>query len=336
MADLEPLFAGVEVADSGTRLGVALSPERGARRWSTRLPAPPTATEGVEQINRLLARALTDAQTPWAQRHEVPIALGVAVAGKVDAPAGLVRQLPLATGWEGFPLARSLAERWGGTVALLSSVQAATLAEARLGAGRGSEHLIYLWLGRTVAAGLLLHGTLYAGAHGAAGNIAHWQARPDGARCACGVRGHLDPIASAQSIVRTMIGRAVAIPESEAAMLRVSGGRAEAMTAGQVAELAAAGDPAAAAVIAQAIEALAPALANLALAIDPDLIVLGGPLAEAQAGFIAPLAARLAELCEPFMTPPPLVGGQLEPVATVLGAVLRAREVQTAEMAATP
>jgi glucokinase len=239
-----------------------------------------------------------------------------------------VRQVRLASGWEDFPLARALAERWGGPAVILTTTQAATLAEARLGAGRGRQQVIYLWLGRSVAAGLLLHGTLYLGAHGAAGNLAHWQARPDGPRCSCGARGHLEPITSAQSLVRTMIGRAVDAPASEAAMLRITGGRAEAMTAEQVARLAAEGDPVAVGVVGEALDALAPALANLAVALDPDVIVLGGPLAGAAAGFVAPLGARVAALCQPFMAAPPVHAGELDPVAALVGAVLAARAVE--------
>ncbi|HEY7833097.1 MAG TPA: ROK family protein, partial [Ktedonobacterales bacterium] len=291
-------------------------------------PAPPSATEALEQIHTLIGRALAEADADWKAHSPPSIAIGIAVAGQVDTARGLVRQVRLASGWEDFPLAHALAERWGGPVVLLTTTQAATLAEARLGAGRGRQQMIYLWLGRSVAAGLLLHGTLYAGAHGAAGNLAHWQARSDGPRCSCGARGHLEPIASAQSLVRIMIGRAVDAPASEAAMLRVTGGRAEAMTAEQVVRLAAAGDPVAAGVVGEALDALAPALANLVVALDPDLIVLGGPLAGADAGFVLPLAARLAALCEPFMGAPPLLAGELDPVAALVGALLAAREAQ--------
>lgn len=320
MADDGERAIGVELADSGMRLTATLEPTRGARRWSTRLPEPPSATLAVAQINDLIARALVES----GRAAEPPLAVGVALAGRVDA-RGVVRAVPLAEGWDGFPLAAELAARWGAPARAQTTTQAAALAEALIGAGREHASICYLSLGRSVAAALVVAGVVYPGAHGAAGDLAHWLARADGPRCSCGHRGHLEPLASAQSLVRNMIGRAVDHPASEAAMLAISGGRAEAMTAEQVAALAARGDPVAAAVVGEAIEALAGALANIAALLDPAAIVLGGPLAGAEVEFVAPLRERYATLRHPFETPP-LVAAALEPYAPLAGALLAARQ----------
>jgi glucokinase len=311
---------GVELADSGMRLVAALEPVRGARHWSARLPEPPSPAEAVARVNDLIARALAESGLAL----EPPLAVGLALAGQVDTRQGAVRALPLATGWEGFPLAAALAERWGGPVRLHATTQAAALAEALIGAGRQHASICYLALGRNVTAALVEDGVVHVGAHDAAGDVGHWLARADGPRCSCGHYGHLEPIASAQSLVRTMIGRAVDHPESEAAMLAISGGRAEAMMAGQVATLAARGDPVAAAVVGAAIEALAGALVNIAALWDPAAIILGGPLADAEEGFLAPLRERFATLRHPFESPP-LLAAALEPHAALAGAVIAAR-----------
>ena len=140
------------------------------------------------------------------------------------------------------------------------------------------------------------------------------------------MRGHLDPIASAQSLTRTMIGRASDDDASHAAMLRISGRRAEAMTAPQVVELAATGDPAAVSVLDDALDPLAVALANLVAVLDPGVIVIGGPLADAGDRFYAPLRERVATLSAPYRLgaePPPIVAGALEPFAALRGAALR-------------
>lgn len=318
--------AGIELADSGMRLVVALSPERGARRWSTRLPQPPTAGEAVAAMHELLARALRESGDPAAESHEPDVAVGVALAGKVDPRRGVVRQVPLAEGWHDFPLADALTQRWGAPAVVQSTTQAAALAEARQGAGQGHADVLYLLLGRSVSAALVLGGVVYPGAHGLAGDLAHWHVAADGPLCSCGQRGHLGPIASAQSIVRAMIGRAVDHPESSAAMQAITGGRAEAMTAAQVAELAAGGDPVAREVLDEALGALAGALANLIVALDPDAIVVGGPLALASGDALDPLTAKVRALLEPRPDLPPLLAGELEPAAALMGAVLSAAE----------
>jgi glucokinase len=237
-----------------------------------------------------------------------------------------VRAVPLAAGWQDFPLAAALSERWGGPVVIQTPTQAAALAEARLGAGRGLGDLLYLALGRSVSAGFVLGGRVYAGAHGRAGDLAHWPAVPDGPRCSCGGQGHLGSVASSQGLVRAMIGRAVDHPESNDAMLAISGGRAEAMTAEQVVRLAASGDPVARAVVDELLAALAPTFAQLIAALDPAVVVLGGPLAAAGPDFLDPLAARVRALCEPVAPAPPLLAGKLEPLAALVGAVLSAQD----------
>jgi glucokinase len=317
---------GLELAESGTRLVAALEPARGARRWSARLNEPPSAIEAVAHAHDLIARALAES----GLAAEPPLAVGVALAGRLDARQGVVRAVPLAAGWEGFPLAAALAERWGGPVRLYTTTQSAALAEALIGAGREYPSVCYLAVGRSVAAALVAGGVVHAGAHGAAGEMAHWLARADGPRCSCGHYGHLEPLASAQSLVRTMIGRAVDHPESAAAMQAISGGRAEAMTAGQVAALATRGDPVAAAVVGAAVEALAGVLANITALWDPAAIVLGGPLAEAEEGLLAPLRERYATLRHPFEAVP-LLAAALEPSAALAGAVLAARQARAAQ-----
>ena len=316
---------GIEVTDSGTRMVAALSAERGARRWAIRLPEPPAATEAVAQMHALIARALAESGAVTDATPAASVAIGIALAGDVDPARGTVRSVRLAEGWEDFPLAAALSERWRGAAVVRSITHAATLAEARQGAGRGHTDLLYVLLGRNVSAGFVLDGRLYYGAHGEAGALAHWPVRPDGPRCSCGVRGHLEPVASAQSLVRTMIGRAVDHPESNAAMLRISGGRAESMTAEQVVRLAEAGDPVAQSVVDEALDALALALSSLAAALDLDAIVLGGPLAASRA-FLDPLDARLRALGAPSQRSTVLLGGELEPAAALIGAVLSAQD----------
>ncbi|GAC1450134.1 MAG: hypothetical protein PVSMB4_08800 [Ktedonobacterales bacterium] len=312
---------GLEIADSGTRMVVALEAERTARRWSTRLVAPPSAPEAVAHMHALIARALAESGMPAAENGP-GIAIGVALAGQVDAARGVVRDVRLAAGWADYPLAAVLAERWGGPVVVRTTTQAAALAEARVGAGRGRGDLLYLVLGRSISAGFVFGGKVYYGPRGRAGDLAHWLARPGGPRCSCGAQGHLEPIASAQSLVRTMIGRAVDHEDSNAAMLRISGGRAEAMTAQQVVRLAVEGDPVARSVVDEALNALAPALANLVAVLDLEAIVVGGPLAQADEGFLDALDARL-EACRPPVAPAPLLlAGELEPAAALIGALL--------------
>ncbi len=331
-------IVGIEIAGSATRFTFTAGDTPLAGRGHERFPRPVTPDEAVTVIAGALAHAHAlrgGFQNPPSRemllqehspRPPIPVALGVALADAVvDAGRGIVRRLRYAPGWDGFPLAERLAERTRATVRLASATNAAAVAEARAGAGQGRESMLYVALGRTITSSFVVGGRYLAGAHDTEGQLGHVLVRPDGPRCACGAYGHLDPLASAQSLVRNLIGRASDSDESTAAMLRVSGGRAEAITAPQVVQLADEGDPAARVVLDEALDALAVALANLVAALDPAAIVIGGPLAAAGEGFFGPLAARLDALCRPFAAAPELLPGTMGPMAA-LGARLLATD----------
>lgn len=314
----EPVV-GIEIADAGTRITALVETRAGIRTATQRNPTSPTPEEAISQVARLVQRLTSDAGQPTA-------ALGVAVSGVVDADRGFVRALRYAPGWEDVALADGLAEATGLPVRLDSTTNAAVLAEALRGAGAAYRHILYVLPAQTVTAAYVVSGRILHGAHGMEGQLAHLRVREEGPRCSCGAIGHVEPLTSAQAIVRNMIGRASGSDASTAAMLRISGGRAEAMSAAQVVQLAAEGEPAAVAVLTDALDALASALACALALLGPDVVVLGGPLAQtaqAESWYITQLRARLGERRHPFATPP-LIAGVLEPHAALLGARLLA------------
>lgn len=309
---------GIEIAASGTRISALARPSQGVVRLQTRLAAPPSPADAVAAVSALVARAT-------GRVAGQPIAIGVALWDARAIDGGVVDGLRNAPGWDAFALATRLSAQWGGIAAMvMPAPDAAAVAEARQGAGRDAHRVLYVLLGRSAWSVLTRDGQVIVGS----GALAHWRVAADGPRCSCGMRGHLEPLASAQALVRNLIGRAAASDASMAALLRVSGGRAEALSAAGVVRLVAAGDTAAVAVASEALDALAPALANLAATLQPDRIVLGGPLALAGAAWCGPLGARVRALCQAYMVPPPVVAGVLEPDAVLVGAQLAAGEAK--------
>ena len=328
--NISPIAVGVEIADSATRFSVVLAPDPSARRWQVRLPVPPTPDVAYDHLGVLILRALREHDPSAVPDDHLPsLALGVAVWGRVHASQGVVQSLPQAPGWSSFPLAARLRERLNALVRVESAMNAAALAEAALGAGVGYDPLLYISIARSVSAAVIARGEPLHGARGLEGALAHLPMRPDGPRCSCGARGHLEPIASAQAIVRTTIGRASDVDESLAAIQRITGGRAESLTAPHVVQLAVEGDPIARAVLDGALDALGLALAHAAALVDPGALVIGGPLAAAGEAFLSPLRDRLALLLGAHAEAPPLLAASLEPHAALVGAYLLATSAPT-------
>jgi glucokinase len=186
-------------------------------------------------------------------------AVGVGAPGPLDMDTGRVVFMANLPGWEGRPIAGALEERLGLTVALINDVRAYTLAEHRLGAGRGCDDMVCFALGTGVGGGIVLGGSLLLNLNGTVGELGHQTIEPGGPPCPCGNRGCLEQFVSGPSIAR-------------------AAGKA---TAEEVLEAAQAGDRAAARALERAGAYLGIGIANVVLAVGPERVVVGGGVAEA-------------------------------------------------------
>ncbi|MFI7486906.1 ROK family protein [Micromonospora echinaurantiaca] len=251
----------------------------------------------LEVAEGLAGKARADGRTP--------VAVGIAVPGVVDEARG-VAVWSANVGFRDVPLRELAQARLGLPAALGHDVRAGGLAEARLGAGRGAGHVLFVAIGTGIAAAHVVNGAAAVGAHGAAGEIGHILVRPDGPRCGCGRPGCLEAVASASAV-----GRRYAELAGEPA------------TAAEVAARAAAGEALAGQVWRETVEALADGLASGQALFDVATIVLGGGLAQAGAQLLDPLRAALHERMT-FHREPRLVAAALGDEAGCLGAALLA------------
>ncbi|WP_404429913.1 ROK family protein [Microbacterium lacus] len=237
----------------------------------------------------------------------MPAAIGVSVPGLVDERTGIVH-LAASLDWQDVPMRRLVGEAIGLPVSFGHDVRAAAAAECRLGAATGARTAIVVAIGTGVAASLVIDGAPHSG-DGYAGELGHSLSDPTGERCPCGAVGCLETIASASAIARRY---------SLKSGIRVAGAR-------EVLHAASAGDPTARAVWAQAIQALAESLARLVAVIAPEIIVIGGGLAQAGPALLDPLRAHLDALLS-FHRRPRLERAAFGENAGLIGTALLARD----------
>jgi len=288
---------GIEISGSGSRQSVAVADLEGkilhrARRPLEYVPDTHTVLELIDDM-------LGEVMAPQQLHDGRVLRVGVAVGGLVDATRGVVRTLYHAHGWNDFPLQDYLSERLDVPCIIDNNANAVALAEVQCGAGLGERDVLYVGLGRGIGGSMVMDGKIYHGATCLAGEIGHMLVKENGPKCSCGAFGHLEAIASAQAISRTMIGLSVEYPETETAIRRVTGGRAERITAEQVFRLAAEGDGVAQRVVEDVQQYLGIALASIVHLINPGMIILGGPVAQAGDLLISPLQERIRALCLP-------------------------------------
>jgi glucokinase len=244
-------------------------------------------------------------------------AAGVVTPGVINEVTG-VAAWSANLGFRDVPLRRLVSDRLGLPAALGHDVRAGGLAEARLGAGRGYRHVLVVPIGTGIAAAHVVDGKVFAGAHGAAGEIGHIVVRPDGPPCKCGQRGCLEAIASAASVARRYAERISAGPAGLDSPPSIKGSR---VGADEVARLAATGDPVAAEVWRETIDALADGLLIGLALFDPEVVVVGGGLAEAGDALLVPLTTALRSRLT-FHREPALFRAALGDEAGCLGAAL--------------
>jgi glucokinase len=170
----------------------------------------------------------------------------------------------------------------------------ALLAECAFGAARGSQNAIYLTVSTGVGGGILTDGRVMAGADGLAGELGHIVVDYDGPVCGCGGRGHLEALSSGTGIARAAAeliagGRAPGLARLAAA---APGGRLDARA---VAEAEDGGDRDAAGLMDRARTAFATAMVGVVNVFNPEVIVVGGAVAEGQGErLLAPARSQVA------------------------------------------
>ncbi len=243
------------------------------------------------------------------------VGAGIAVPGVVRREDGMVHHAPN-LGWRDVPLGARLASRFQSrlgldlAVACRNDASLGALAEHTRGAAMGVANLLYVYGEVGVGGGIVADGHLLEGAHGYGGEIGHMRVNPDGGRCRCGSRGCWE----------TEIG--------EAALVTLAGRRSSGRAAvEQVLEAARQGDRAALGAVGVVARWTGLGLANLVNCLNPELVILGGLLADLLEVVGPDIRSHMESgLVTPAHLAVQLVGPQLGRESVLLGAAQVALE----------
>ncbi len=268
----EALFASIDLG--GTKIACALGTARGEIVVDDAIPT--LSHEGPEAV---LSRT-ADLVNKLAERAgRAPASAGMGVPGLADVDAGYTRFLPnLPTQWRDVPVRDILSPRIGCPVFLLNDVRTAALGELVHGLGRTANTMAFYALGTGIGGGIVIDGKLRLGPLGAAGELGHQTILPDGPLCGCGNYGCLETLAggpaiTAQGVWLMLSGRAPRLYE-------LTDGDPARVTPREMAAAATAGDADVSDAIRRAAGYLAIGIANVIVTLHPDLVVLGGGVAQ--------------------------------------------------------
>ncbi|GAA3803978.1 ROK family protein [Nocardioides panacisoli] len=230
-----------------------------------------TTPLGADAVVAAAADVVTELRARTGHRLEGTV--GVGIPGIVDVARGAVKHaVNLGVEEEWLPLADLLSVATGAPVVVDNDVNAAALGAAHV---TGHQDLVYLSIGTGLAAASILDGRLRRGAHAAAGEIGHISVDPAGRPCRCGQVGCLEIAASGSAVAE--LWPATDVPPARALF-----------------DAAAAGDAKAVRVRDAFAARVADAVRLVALTVDPEVVLLGGGVAQVGEDLRVAVARALA------------------------------------------
>ncbi len=259
------------VADlEGTRTSFAVTNFVGDIRYRWEDDILVGRTLEVKQIIegiRMVLRGLTEAQKSRL------LAIGVSCPGIWHKGGGVTA---FNLGWHDVPLAAELAKSFDLPVFLDHSTRCAILAERWLGLGQNVRNFVYVTVGYGVGVGIYSNGRFVGGRDLMAGELGHIRIDPAATdQCRCGKTGCLEAIVSSPNLVRQFLEKSGLEP-----------GHYSGFRVVDVYDRFRQGDPIAADVIARASKYLGLALSYIVNFLNPELIILGDDLVNAEDIFL--------------------------------------------------
>ncbi|WLW55139.1 ROK family protein [Streptomyces sp. YU58] len=228
---------------------------------------PAVVEDGPDVVLGELGHWFAELLEKAGRRAEEVCGIGLAVPGPVDTEIGRVVQPPIMPGWDGYDIRARLARAFGehtgaAAVPVLVDNDANLMA---YGEQRTSypdcSAFVLVKVSTGIGAGVVVHGSVYRGVDGGAGDIGHIRVGAD-ALCRCGSRGCLAAVASGGAVARRL---------AEAGVPAASGS--------DVRDLLAAGDPEAAALAREAGRQVGDVLATVVTLLNPGVLMIAGDLA---------------------------------------------------------
>lgn len=219
--------------------------------------------------------------------------IGICSPGPLDPASGVVLNPPNVPCWRNFPLADETQRAFGIPARVDNDGNAAALAEVLWGAAKGYRYVFYATLGTGVGAGIVLDGRIYHGSTGSAAEGGHITIDYNGPVCGCGKRGCIEALCSGTAIARRAQEKLAVRGVAGRRLLELAGGTAAAVKTEHVGQAWREGDALASEVLRETAHLLTVWLGNVVDILDPDVLVVGGGVAELMSGLFGEILAEL-------------------------------------------
>jgi glucokinase len=285
-----PAYLGVDIG--GTKVAAGIVTANGEILSKVRVPmnSRGSETDGLAAVSAAIDAALKND----SKRRATVAAIGLSSPGPLDPRKGIVINPPNLPCWHNFAITEKIHKMFRLPAKLDNDANAAALAEAIWGAGKGYQSVFYATLGTGIGAGLVLGGKIYHGRTGAAIEGGHVSIDFHGPRCACGKLGCIEALAAGPAVAKRARERVLAGEPGREKLLALAGGSAEAVTAEMVGTAWRGGDKFAASILEETARFLAIWLGTIVDLLEPDVIIFGGGMGELMSEWFAFIRKELS------------------------------------------
>jgi glucokinase len=279
---------GVDIG--GTKVAAGLVTKAGEILYQTRTPMVANdATAGLAAVLSAI-----DSVRNSSKANSIA-GIGICAPGPLDPRTGVVVNPPNLPGWRNFPLAAEVSKVYSVPVRVDNDGNAAALAEALWGAGRGFHIVFCATIGTGIGTGIVFDGHIYHGRTGAAAEGGHNTIDYRGPRCGCGKLGCIEAFAAGPYIARRAAEKVKAGRTS--AILDLAGGCPDRITTEMIGKAYAAGDALAKEILQETALFLTVWLGNMIDLLDPDVLIIGGGAGAMMQPFFGEIRDNLPEWC---------------------------------------
>lgn len=281
--EVDPTSGVVVAADLGSHHATFGLFDLSGRLLASRTDAMDIAS-GPDRVLAWIADTAAELRDEHAAPGQSLRGFGIGLPGPVDSTTGRMVSPSRMPGWNGLDAAAELRARTGLTVAVDNDANLMALGEYDAAGSHGGQ-LVFVKAGSSIGCGIVAFGGVYRGHHGMAGDISHVTVpgAPD-VLCSCGRVGCLDAVAGGAAIVQALRRDGVEVGDTA-----------------DVLALARDAHPLATLMLREAGLRTGGVLATIMNFFNPERLVLGGILGEAEA-FVAGVRSAIYSDCLPMIT----------------------------------
>ncbi|MDG5788737.1 ROK family glucokinase [Evansella sp. AB-P1] len=268
------LFVGIDIGGTSVKLSFIDKEGRIKEKWEI----PTNTNDNGKHIVGDIKKSLHKQMVSRGIKQSMIKSIGIGAPGFVEVDRGFIYEA-VNLGWKNYHLKSEMEREIGIPTFVDNDANLAAAGEMWRGAGNGANNVLCVTLGTGVGGGIVAGGEIVHGQFGMAGEIGHITVvLKDGAPCNCGKSGCLETVSSATGIVRLAKEGVQATPSSILNKVYEHQGD---ITSKDVLDAAKGNDAFALKVVNESMNYLGLALANLANAINPEIIVIGGGVSRA-------------------------------------------------------